>query len=418
MLTRVLWIVALAAAIAGPVAARSLTTERNPFWSEMVTVTGLLATSLVVVVVVMASRVHSITRAFGLQTVIGCHRYLGLLAVLMSLAHVAAVVVGNPANVLLLSPMAPLRAIAGLIALILLCAIGGLSRMRSNQGYESWRWTHVGLTAGMLVTVAAHVVLIGHLIYAPLEGAFLGALAGGVLAALAARWVAGPLSSRARFVVLAVRAESPTVSTIVLRPRTGDRRFAPGQFAWLRLRRVPSDEHPFTISSAATDGSRLTFTFRHRRGGAAEEFLTLRPGDAVWVDGPHGNMTPDDRPDSGLVLIAAGVGITPMMSILRTLAGRNDDRSVRLILADSPDETLFRAELQHLRTRLAMDVIEVRREPITSARLASVLPGPFVRARLDYFICGSPRLVMDATTSLVQLGVPPRRVHTELFDLM
>ena len=413
--TRVAWTALFALALLGPIAARMVTTERTGFWPEASIVTGLLATSLLAAVLVLTSRVHSITRAFGMSTVSATHRYLGLLVVAMMAAHVAAVVIGDPGNVRLLSPAAPSVAMFGMAGLIGVCALGALSGATRRGRYQRWRWGHIGLAALVLATTTTHIVLLHHLVEDPIEGALLGGMAGVVAAVLIGRWVIFPMTSGGSFVVVEVHADSPTVSTLTLRPRrtAGRMQFAAGQFAWLRTHRVPIVEHPYTISSAEQDGARPTFTFR-RGGVSATTLQNLRLGDQVWLDGPHGDMTPASN--AGVVLVAGGVGITPMLSILRTMARDGDARPVRVLLADRPGETLFRAELTQLQTQLTMTVTETERVPVTATTLENLLPPPFLRDRLDYFVCGPNRLIDDTTTSLSALGVPAGRVHTERFD--
>lgn len=413
--TRTAWTALLALALCGPVAARVFTAERVGFWPEASIITGLLATSLLAAVLVLTSRVQSITRAFGISTVQGTHRYLGLLTVAMMAAHVAAVVIGNPANVALLGPGAPTVAMFGLAALMAACALGAASGATRRSRYERWRWAHIVLAALVLAASTAHIVLLHHLVEDPAEGALLGGIAGFVGAVLIGRWLISPMTAAGSYVVVDVTDDSPTVSTLTLRPRrtNGRMQFAPGQFAWLRTHRVPIVEHPYTISSATQDGDRPTFTFRHG-GRSAATLQSLRLGDQVWLDGPHGDMTPPSG--AGVVLVAGGVGITPMLSMLRTMARDGDDRPVRVLLADQPGETMFRDELVQLQTQLAMTVTETERAPVTPSMLHHLLPPVFVRDRLDYFVCGSTRLIDDTTTSLAALGVPSQRVHTELFD--
>src|SRR5207244_589503 len=104
---------------------------------------------------------------------------------------------------------------------------------------------------------------------------------------------------------------------------------------WLRLRRgvVGTEEHPFTIASSANVTGRLELTVRDS-GDFSAVLACLHTGSKVWLDGPHGSFTADVAPDGdGLVLLAGGVGITPMMSMLRTLAERSDTRTHRLVVA-------------------------------------------------------------------------------------
>lgn len=418
-LARMAWTAALALVLLVPLALRVASGERTGLWNEVTIDTGLLATSMLAALVVMISRLSSVTRAFGVEAMLGAHRTMGLAVVGLLGAHVFAILAEDPAAVWLFAPtVAPARAMWGTAGVLAAVALVGLAsaRARAQTGYETWRWWHAGLAAAVLISTVAHIVLLAHLAVDPVFGTFLGGLAGAVTAVLLYRWVVHPFDPRDRFVVDAVRRESDTVSTVVLRPANprSAMQFEPGQFAWLRLGRTPfAEEHPFTIASAAQDGYRPAFTIRHY-GNA--RLALLRRGDVVWLDGPHGGLTPGDS-TTGLVLIAGGVGITPMMSMVRTLARRADGRPIRLILADRPGERLFRDELTTLQTQLNLDIAEALRARITADWLEATLPGQPRRDQLDYFVCGSPKMVGDATGALAELGIPNRQVHTELFGV-
>ncbi|HET9118429.1 MAG TPA: hypothetical protein VFN75_10235, partial [Pseudonocardiaceae bacterium] len=131
----------------------------------------------------------------------------------------------------------------------------------------------------------------------------------------------------------------------------------------------------------------------------------------------------------GLVMIAGGVGITPMMSMLRTLAHRRDQRPHRLlVVAGTVDELLFRGEIRQLQQRMDLTVVEVLRRPppswigasgnIDERLLTELLPGKFRRNQLDYFLCGPHPMLIDVLTVLDRLDVPQPRIHTEQFDLV
>jgi 3-phenylpropionate/trans-cinnamate dioxygenase ferredoxin reductase subunit len=262
-------------------------------------------------------------------------------------------------------------------------------------------------------------------------------LALGVLVVLGYRWLWMPVFGAGRqYIVREVRPETSTVSTLVLQPRRHPSRrgcrgleFAPGQFAWLRLNpSLRSQEHPFTIASSAHLGLWTEFTIRHS-GDFTSELRLLRPGSPVWIDGPHGAFTLDLQRTTGLVLIAGGVGITPMMSMLRTLAHRRDQRPHRLlVVASTIDELLFRGEIRQLQQRLDLTVVEVLRRPppswtgpsgsIDASLLTELLPGQFRRNQLDYYLCGPPAMVNAVLTVLDGLEIPQPRIHTEQFDFV
>lgn len=425
---RLIWGSLLVAVLVGPSVIWMLRTGPLPLLHQMSVLTGLLALSAMVIVAVLPSRVRGLSGALGLETLLGLHRRLGILAGALVALHLACVVADQPERVGLLVPMAaPARGQAATaatvaIGVLLLLAVRGV---RSGT-HEVWRWVHLSLAALVVGASALHVLWLNNLVTDAVMGPVLAGLGLVLIAVLVLRW--GARAGAGEFRVHVVRPESPTVSTLVLtRPaRHAGPWFRPGQFAWLRLEQMSVEEHPFTIASSAVDGGRVEFTVRHT-GDFASRLRELDRGAPVWVDGPYGSFTPDAVPSTGLVLIAGGVGITPMMSMLRTAADRGDRRPYRLVVhARDRADLLFRAELAHLRTCLDLQVTEVLRRPapnwggatgpIDTALLAAVLTDlDQPHLRLDYFICGRPQLVTDVLDTLGALGVPDDRVHTEQF---
>lgn len=425
---RLIWGSVLVAVLVGPSVIWMLRSGPQPPMHQMSVLTGLLALSAMVIVAVLPSRVRGLSGALGLETLLGLHRRLGMLSGALVALHLACVVADRPERVELLIPLAaPGRGQAATaatiaIGLLLVLAVRGV---RSGS-HEVWRWVHLSLAASVVGASALHVFWLNNLVTDAVMGLVLAGLGLLLIAVLVLRW--GARAGAGEFRVHVVRPESPTVSTLVLTcpGRHGGPWFRPGQFAWLRLEQMSVEEHPFTIASSAADGGRVEFTVRHT-GDFASRLRELHRGDPVWVDGPYGSFTPDAVPSTGLVLIAGGVGITPMMSMLRTAADRGDRRPYRLVVhARDRADLLFRAELAHLRTCLDLQVTEVLRRPapnwggatgpIDTALLAAVLtdlgePG----RRLDYFVCGRPQLVADVLDTLGALGVPDDRMHTEQF---
>jgi predicted ferric reductase len=200
--------------------------------------------------------------------------------------------------------------------------------------------------------------------------------------------------------------------------------FSPGQFAWLKLGDAPYalTEHPFSYSSSAARPGTPEFTLK-AVGDFTEGVRELTPGSPVVLDGPHGSFRPP-RPAAGYLLIAGGIGITPVMSLLRTLADADDRRPLTLIYANrSWEEVTFREELDGLRGRLDLRVIHVLSDPPAgwtgeSGRLGAELleralpPDALER---NHFVCGPPAMVDFVVAELARLGVDAGSVHAERF---
>jgi predicted ferric reductase len=396
---------------------------------RLAVLTGLLAAAAVVCAAVLPSRVRSLTRTFGIESVISSHRWLGMFAGWAVIMHVISVVVLDPANVARLNIFtAPASGRTGTLAALALAGLAFLAYRRA-QDYQQWRAVHIVLAGVMLVLIAGHVWYLDHLIEHPVMRLWFGALAAAVIGVGVYRWIWRRYFPRDSYRVHDKWDEAPGVFTIGVEPVDRHRanfHFAPGQFAWLRLRAsLLSEEHPFTISSSAEQPQCLYFTVREV-GDFTGWLARLRKGDRVWLDGPHGAFTSDHRWQTGTVMIAGGVGITPMMSMLRTYADRQDRRPHRLIvMARTQDDLLFSSELAELRQYLNLSVIGLVRQPadqtqplaeIDEKLLMRTLPGPPRTAQLLYFVCGSAVFVEAVVKLLNVLGIPPGQIHTERFD--
>jgi ferredoxin-NADP reductase len=127
------------------------------------------------------------------------------------------------------------------------------------------------------------------------------------------------------------------------------------------------------------------------------------------------------------VLIAGGIGVTPMMSMIRSLADRGDRRPVTLLYGSRDwDSITFREELEALQARLNLTVVHVLADPpsgwtgergfITAEMFKRRLPSPY--ADHEYFICG-PDVMMDAIEkALGELDVPLSKYHSERYSFV
>jgi predicted ferric reductase len=99
----------------------------------------------------------------------------------------------------------------------------------------------------------------------------------------------------------------------------------PGQFAWIKLGGSPwtLEEHPFSFASSGR-GVTASSSASRRWATSRRSSASVEPGTRAYLDGPHGAFSIDRYPAAGYVLIAGGIGITPILSMLRTMADRGD----------------------------------------------------------------------------------------------
>jgi predicted ferric reductase len=208
--------------------------------------------------------------------------------------------------------------------------------------------------------------------------------------------------------------------------------FSPGQFAWIKSGRTPfgMGQHPISISSQGIDepGGTVSFTIKNLGDWSGEQVPAIKPGEKVWLDGPHGVFSMDREQGMGYVFVAGGIGVTPLYSMLQTMEEREDVRPVVFFYgANSFDDMTFLDELIELSKRIPnLKPVPVVTHPpedwqgetgyISAEIMQKYLPKEY--RRFKYLICG-PKPLMDAMeTALPELGVPPHNVLTERFDMI
>lgn len=413
------WVMGLAMLLLMPLVTLLLSVA-SPRLGETVTwasAFGLIGAVLMALIVALVSRVRGLTRLLGVEISNRVHRRLGVAAAGFTVAHVVAAVLASPRGLAMLNPLAvgwPLRTGIAATAVLLVGAV--VLPLKSVRRYGQIARVHAVLGVLVLLLTGAHVWLFGSLAVNPLIGVPAACLGAVVLVILIRRWIVRPALGRGAYLLSAVRPESGNTSTVVLAPAGPalDPAPEPGQFVWVRLRRLPvAEEHPFTIAASTRSGV-LELTVRDQ-GPFSGGLLDLEPGRTVWVDGPHGAFVPSrTTTDGGLVLIAGGVGVTPIMSILRAHAAAADPRAHALLLAEREGEALFATEILALSRRLDLSVLRTGGRRLDAGMLQAVMPTG-VPERHQYFVCGPPPLVGAAIHGLGSLGVPAGAITTERF---
>ena len=393
---------------------------------------GYAGLAMLVVQFALTARVRRVTAPFGIDLVYYFHRYLAVLGLLVVLVHYAILKITNPDA---LGPLdwriAPPHMTAGRLALLLFLAAVLLSLLRRQLRleYDRWRLTHALLTTAGVALALAHMLGSGHYLDNPWKQSLWACygIAWAGLIVYVRVWRPWRLTRRP-WRIIDVRAERGRVWTLVLnRPYGRPQSFAPGQFGWLSARSSPfaMREHPFSIASSAARPERVELSIKEL-GDFTAGIKDLRPGETVWFDAPYGAFTIDRHPNrAGYVFVAGGIGIAPIMSMLRTLRDRRDRRPLYLFYGNRVwDRIAFREELDELARTLDLTVVHVLIEPPADWRgergfvTREVLSRHLAAAALqrDFFICGPLPMSRDVERSLHLLGVSATRVHAEIFD--
>lgn len=406
------------------------------FWVNFSVALGFVALSLMGLQFVLAAQFVRATTTFGIDVVLQVHRQMTVLITVCILAHPLVLVLWDHRFLALLNIFtAPVRAKFAVLSVLFLLLLIATSMWRSRLrlSYQYWQMLHAALANLIVITALSHVLLIGYYVRQPWERAlWIGYSAAFLAIGVWVRLLRPALRWRQRWQVKDVR-EQPGGHTVTLElvyaHSYGPQGFCfrPGQFAWIRVGRSPfaMTYHPFSISSSAERHEEIQFTIKTQQNFTAtvHDFFI---GQTVYLDGPWGHFTIDRHEGPGFVFIAGGVGITPLLSMLATLADRNDQRPCWAVVGNRYEEQIIgREELQQLSSRLNLTVVHALTAPTpgwtgATGRVSATLLDaalPVQRERLQYFICGPDAMMDAAEHALAELHVPAAQIHSERFAM-
>ena len=410
--------------------------EGREFWRELSVALGFAGLALMSLQFALTARFKSIKAPYGADIVYHFHRQISFVALAFILVHPLLLFIFSPRTLALLNIIsAPWRARAGVTAVVLLLVLIGASvwRKRLKIEYTHWRIWHGILATAVIALAITHVVLARHYLNTPFKQTLwiaYGIFWVGLLAYV--RVLKPILLLRRPYEIESVLPERGNAWSLTIQPvGHSGLKFMPGQFAWITVGNSPfsETEHPFSFSSSTDQQSKLTFTIKEL-GDFTRKIKTLQPGQKVYVDGPFGHFSVDRHPHAEqFVFIAGGVGITPIMSMLRTLAQRGEKRPLTLIYANRDWESIiFREEIERLRDSLALKVVHVLEKPpvdwteetgfINQAILERHLPKARRCNTIEVFICGPQPMMNAVEQALSNLGIPYGDYHSEQFNLV
>jgi predicted ferric reductase len=393
--------------------------------------TALVGTYAVLVQILLMSRIAWLERGIGLDRLAILHRWLGFATVWLLAGHVVFTTVGwaglqgislwQETHDLIFNTPDILMAWIGFALFI---AVAATSVRAARRRIQRHTWYFVHLYAYLAVALAfSHQLAVGNDFRGDVAArAWWVSLYVLVFGAILWWRVIAPIriSRRHKLRVYSVVQEAPGVVSIVMRGRALDQLgVEPGQFfLWRFLTRHGWwQAHPFSISAAPTD-RHIRITVK-RLGDYTARLQHIKRGTPVLVEGPFGTFTTDLRRRSRVLLVAGGIGITPLRAMLDTF-GPNDD-VVLLYRVISNDDVVFAKELQHFASARGVTVYVVTGSEIGDDT-TDKLGVPALRravpdaATRDCFVCGPPGLIDVMCRRLKRVGVPPKQIHFERFE--
>lgn len=418
----------------------------RPWQDEFATVLALAGFSALLLEFLLSGRFRLISGRIGIDRTMRWHQAFARVLTLALLLHpflydyqayrqsgalpASTLAATDPARAAVLG-LDGWSAATGWVAWMMLLCLTGLAMFRraTPYTYEGWRVMH-GLTAvAVALTGLHHALVAGRYSGAAPLAAYWAVLAGLALFTLVEVYVLRPrrLARRPwRIASVTPAAERSWEVTLLPEGHPG-LPFQAGQFAWVRLDCPPRSvrEHPFSIASAPAEaGGRLRFLIKEA-GDFTHRVGRLPVGAPAYVDGPHGVLVTEGWQGPGIAFIAGGIGIAPMLSMLRAAQAAGEQRPMLLLYGNRHEgQIIAREELAAMAEAMPLEVVHVLSEPPAGfGGGTGQLTRDLVRGRCDraaregwlFVLCGPPPMLREARAGLRALGVPAARIREERF---
>jgi predicted ferric reductase len=387
---------------------------------------GFTGAYLILIMVVLMARLPWLESTVGQDKLVRWHRQVSPWAIGLITAHVLLITIGyaqaarssalGEAWFLLRSYRDILAAAVG-FGLLILAGITSYRAVRRRLRYETWWVIHLYLYIGLALAFAHQIFtgvsFIGH----PLVRAMWIAIWLSTVGLVLVFRVGQPVwrSLRHRLRVVEVRNEARGVVSVICQGRHLEKLAVSGGqfFLWRVLTKHQWwQAHPYSLS-ALPQPPYLRFTVKGL-GDSSRALASLRPGTTIAFEGPYGAFTDHVRLSDGVLLVAAGVGITPLRALLEDLP--TDADVVVIVRASTARDLLHREEIaalvKHRNGRLRELIGSRHKVRLTARTLSHLVPDVADR---DVYICGPEGFGAEVVDAAAKLGVGDDQVHLEAF---
>jgi predicted ferric reductase len=404
-------------------------TGPGPWLTNAGRITGLLAGYGVAILLLLMSRAPILERGIGTDTITRWHGMGGRFTVSLIAAHATLItwgyavtahtnVISQSGSLLMSYPDVLMATVAG----AMFVGIGVISARKARQRLRYETWYHLHLYTYLAIALAfSHQFSTGadfvdNAWARWLWSAFYIAAASLVVFYRFVTPIHAALRHRLR--VVAVTRESADTVSITM---TGGHLDALGAesghfFRWRFLSRGQWwQSHPYSLS-AAPAGNQLRITVK-TLGDHSGELGNVRVGTRVFAEGPYGALTVRTRRRRKVLLVAGGVGITPLRALFESLPARPGELTM-IVRANRDNDVIFRNELDEIARQQGASVHYVigppgaDSDPFVGTRLRQLVPD---LAKHDVYLCGPPGFMTVASQRLRACGLPSRYLHRETF---
>ena len=404
----------------------------RPVHQELASGLGMLAFSIILVEFVLSGRFKSVSNSIGMDMTMRLHQLMARTALAFALVH-PFLYGGSPSggqrpwditrqltiNTDFSDLWSGIAAFLILPSLILL----SISRTQLEYRYEIWRLMHGSAALLIALLLLHHTISAGRYGSHPQLVWLWSVMTAIAVGSLLYVYILSPLLSRkTEWLVKSVTRLTPRQWELKLKPNGhSGLDYTAGQFAWLSVghNRFSISENPFSISSAPSAGTEVSFMIKEL-GDFTSTMDQLQVGTRAYLDGPYGTLCVDQKSEPGIGFVAGGVGLAPLLGILRQHRLTNDPRKIKLIYGNrTTSQIAYREELDDLEVTYVLseppDNWQGERGLIDGDLLDRVFSDEEFK-RWAFVLCGPAAMMDKVEDHLLLRGTNATQILSERFD--
>jgi len=398
---------------------------------------GMLGVLAILNQLVLIGRIRGLERSVGQDTLSRYHRVTGYLTFIFISLHAFFIVNGNalltgknPASQAWFMVRTYEDVWKAELALICLFAVVGSSIwiVRKRLKYEWWHLVHL-LTYATILLAFGHQVTLGTTLN---KATVFGTYWLGLYVTIIGTFIYYRLLrslvmyNKHRFVVTRVVKESGSVTSIYIGGIDMSKyEWNSGQFAVFTFVQagIPKQQHPFTISYSPTDKDEIRVTVK-AIGDYTKQLQQIKKGSKVLIEGPYGVFGQQVESERQVLLVAGGIGITPLRCLFERYA-RNGRKVTLLYSAKTEDDLVLKSELDLISKQFAdVNVVYVCETAKSKGVIAGRITPELIKKHVPdlpgrrAFICGPPVMMNAIEKQLVKSGLPKEKIFSERFSFV
>jgi predicted ferric reductase len=422
-----------------------LNLPNRPWLDELSSSLAMIGFNIILIEFWLSGRVKSLSRVLGIDWVLQVHQLFARTALVFLLLHPFMytlpsqpvwMMASSHQNFLGLTLTSGLTGMLSLFALIFLVGLA-IMRKSSEISYEAWRLSHVILALVIATVGFLHTIDAGRYAQEVWMRAYWQLMLGLALLSLVWTYMIKPLiQNKNAHEVISIKQVSLDIWELVIKHSMNKQMsYQAGQFAWLKIgSSSPIPENPFSIASCAQQkSSEISFLIKDV-GDFTHQISQLQIGQKVFIDGPYGNFGTEAFlvEHDQLVMIAGGIGIAPMISVLRQIERDQDPKvlakKILLIYGNRVvEQAVNLKEMMNLESFKHLEVVQLVSEPsshwqgqtgvLDSATLEKILSAHQINLKsAQFMICGPAEMIDSVEISLDQFGAPLANIASEKFQ--